>query len=42
VTGTNIGWQFDFTAALWTRVRVNFWASSNTQLQVGFFKVGTD
>lgn len=41
VGAASVAFQFDFTAALWTRVRVNFWASTHSQLQLGYFKVGT-
>lgn len=34
-----VGFRFDFTAALWTRLRLNFWASRNPQMQLGYFRV---
>jgi hypothetical protein len=36
-----VNFQFDFSSAVWSRVRVNFWASSNPEIQLGNFRVGT-
>ena len=39
VAPTSLSFAFDFTAALWTRVRVNFWAGTHGQIQLGHFRV---
>ncbi len=36
-TQLNFGW--DYSLAVWSRIRVVFWASSNPQLQLGYFRV---
>jgi hypothetical protein len=41
LSNSQISFGFDYTAALWTRVKINFFASGNSQLQLGYFKVGT-
>ena len=39
VSSSQATFTFDFSAPLWSKVKVNFWASTNQQIQVGFFKV---
>lgn len=38
---TDVVFQFDFTASVWASIKVNFWASTNNQIQIGTFKLGT-
>lgn len=40
VQGAGLSFQFDFTAAVWSKIRVNFWATTNNQIQIGTFKLG--
>lgn len=40
LTNSQINFQFDYSAPVWSKVKVNFWASANRQIQLGFFKVG--
>lgn len=35
----NFGW--DYSLAVWSRVRLVFWATTNSQLQLGYFRVDT-
>lgn len=39
IVATGLAFQFDFTASVWSRVRINFLASNNNQLQLGSFNV---
>jgi hypothetical protein len=39
ITTTGAQFQFAFTQAVWASIRINFLASSNPQVQVGFFQV---
>lgn len=41
VSAGQVAFQFDFSSPVWSRVKVNFWASNNPQIQLGYFKVGT-
>ena len=40
ITQSQVAFQFDFSSPVWSRLRVNFWASRNPQIQVGYFRVG--
>jgi hypothetical protein len=40
ITTTGNQFQFSFTPAVWSSITVNFFVSSNPQLQVGFLSVG--
>lgn len=40
ITGAQIGFQFDFSSPVWSKIKVNFWASNNPQIQLGYFRVG--
>jgi len=37
----SIKFQFDYTTSMWSKIRINFWAGSNPQVQLGNFRVGT-
>jgi hypothetical protein len=41
VTTNGAQFRFDFTASVWASVRVNFWASANSDVQVGFIDACT-
>lgn len=40
LSNSQITFAFDYSSPIWARVKVNFWASANSQIQVGNFKVG--
>lgn len=40
ISESQVAFQFDFSSPVWSRLRVNFWASRNPQIQVGYFRVG--
>lgn len=39
VSGSQVIFGWDYAAAVWSRVRIIFWASGHSQLQLGYFKV---
>ena len=39
VSGSRAVFNFDYSSALWSRVKVNFWASAHRQIQLGYFSV---
>jgi hypothetical protein len=41
LSNSQINFQFDYTAAIWSKLKINFFATTNTQIQLGYFKVGT-
>lgn len=41
VKSTAIAFQFDYSQPVWSKVKINFWASNNNQVQLGYFKLGT-
>jgi hypothetical protein len=40
VTSSAAIFQFDYSFGGWNSIRLNFWASGNPQVQLGFFKLG--
>jgi hypothetical protein len=42
LSNSQVTFQFDYSSPVWSRVRVNFWASTHSQIQLGYFKVGTN
>ena len=41
ISTTGLQFAFDYTQRVWASVKVNFWASYNPEIQVGFLEVGT-
>jgi len=37
INKTSIVFNFAYTAPIWSTIRFNFWASSNSQIQLGYF-----
>ena len=37
---TGVRFRFDYTAAVWSQIKVSFWVSSNPEIQVGTFEAG--
>ena len=40
VTRTGAQFTFEYTQAVWSSVKINFWASTNPEVQVGLIDVG--
>ena len=40
IINTGAQFRFDFTPSVWSKIKVNFWASSNAQIQVGHLEAG--
>lgn len=41
LTTTGSRLLFEYTQSVWASIKVNFWVSSNPEIQVGFVDVGT-
>jgi hypothetical protein len=41
LSSTGVQFQFQYTASIWASIKVNFWASSNPAVQVGFLALST-
>ena len=42
VTANSILFSYDYSNPMWASIKINFWASTESQIQLGYFKVGTD
>lgn len=37
---TDVVFTFDYTTAVWASIKINFWASTNSHIQIGTFNLG--
>lgn len=40
ISESQVAFKFDFSSPVWSKLRLNFWASNNQQIQLGYIKVG--
>ena len=40
INRNGVTFRFDYTQAVWSKIKVNFWASANADIQVGHFEAG--
>ena len=40
IINTGLQIRFDFTPSVWSKIKINFWVSSNSEIQVGHFEAG--